>query len=89
MQRLVRLRVSGLREVDGRGEVMEKKLSDYQVDVSVSASAISRGYPWECACGEMHRSFESARNCRKCRQYLVDFNDRSDPIDLRTLLGGE
>lgn len=83
MQRLVRLRVSGLREV------MEKKLSDYQVDVSVSASAISRGYPWECACGEMHRSFESARNCRKCRQYLVDFNDRSDPIDLRTLLGGE
>ena len=89
MQRLVRLRVSGLREVDGRGEVMEKKLSDYQVDVSVSASAISRGYPWECACGEMHRSFESARNCRKCRQYLVDFNDRSDPIDLRTLVGGE
>ena len=32
---------------------------------------------------------EIARNCRKCRQYLVDFNDRSDPIDLRTLLGGE
>ena len=60
---------------------MENKLSDYQV------SAISRGYPWECACGELHRSLESARICRKCRQYLVEFNDRSAPIDLRTLLG--
>ena len=66
---------------------MNKKLSDYQVDVIVSAPAISRGYPWECACGEMHPSFESARNCRKCQRYLVDFNDRSDPIDLRKLLG--
>jgi hypothetical protein len=53
---------------------MDKKLSDYQVDVIVSAAAISRGYPWECACGEMHRSLESARNCRKCQRYLVDFN---------------
>ena len=34
---------------------MNKKLSDYQVDVIVSAPAISRGYPWECACGEVGR----------------------------------
>jgi hypothetical protein len=66
---------------------MNKKLSDYQVDVIVSAPAISRGFPWECACGEMHRSFESARMCRKCQRYLVDYNNRSAPIDLRKLLG--
>lgn len=68
---------------------MENKLSDYQVEEYIISSAISRGYPWECACGEFHRSLESARICRKCRQYLVDFNDRSAPIDLRTLVGGE
>lgn len=63
-------------------EANKMVFSDYQVD------AIARGYPWECACGELHRSLESARICRKCRQYLEDFNDRSDPVDLRTLQSG-
>lgn len=55
------------------------KLSDYQLN------AINRGFPWECACGELHRSYEGARGCRKCRQYLIDIDDRPDPVDLRTL----
>lgn len=54
-------------------------LSDFQLN------AINRGYPWECACGELHRSYESAKGCRKCRQYLVEFHERQDPVDLRTL----
>ncbi len=55
-------------------------------NTSFHLSAISRGYFWECACGEIHRSRESATGCRKCRQYLIDFNDRSPPVDLRTLI---
>jgi hypothetical protein len=56
------------------------KLSQYQID------AINRGYSWECACGEIHRTLHNAKLCRKCRQYLVDFLDRSDPVNLSTLI---
>jgi hypothetical protein len=47
--------------------------------------AISEGYFWECACGEIYRTRENACVCRKCREYLVDFHDRSAPVDLRTI----
>ena len=30
------------------------------------------GYPVGCACGEDHRTIESAASCRKCQQYLAD-----------------
>ena len=56
------------------------KLSQYQIN------AINRGYSWECACGEIHRTLQSAKICRKCRQYLVDFLDRSEPVNLSTLM---
>ena len=42
------------------------KLEEYQVE------AIKRGYVYECACGEIHRTFDGAIVCRKCRDYLED-----------------
>jgi len=48
-------------------------------------NAISRGFFWECACGEIYQTRENACICRKCRVYLVDFHNRSAPVDLRTL----
>lgn len=29
-------------------------------------------YAWECACGELHRTAQSAVKCSKCRQYVAD-----------------
>ena len=58
---------------------MEANLTQYQID------AIASGYPWECDCGELHRTREQAVICRKCRQYCMDYFNRSNPIDLRTL----
>jgi len=49
------------------------KLAQYQID------AIKRGYHWECSCGEIHRTEQSARICRKCI-------DRDQPVDLRKFL---
>jgi hypothetical protein len=34
------------------------------------AQAVAEGFPWECPCGEMHRTGEAAATCRKCREYL-------------------
>jgi ribosomal protein L37AE/L43A len=47
--------------------------------------AMSKGYFFECTCGEIHRTAESAWGCRKCRSYLwdEDFADRT-VTDLRT-----
>jgi hypothetical protein len=28
-------------------------------------------FPWECECGEWHRTSTSALMCRKCRDYLL------------------
>jgi len=54
-------------------------LKDYQV------SAIARGYPFECDCGEIFKTSTAAWGCRKCRKYLAseDFESRS-VVDLRT-----
>ena len=38
-------------------------LSDYLV------RAIADGYVFECSCGELHNTFNSAKHCRKCRVY--------------------
>jgi hypothetical protein len=51
----------------------QMKLAQYQID------AIKRGYHWECSCGEIHRTEQSARICRKCI-------DRDQPVDLRKFL---
>lgn len=48
--------------------------------------SIASGYCWECACGERFRTRENAVSCRKCRDYLLDFDNREDPVDLRTFL---
>lgn len=53
-----------------------KPLSQYKLD------AIGNGYVWECACGELYRTREHACTCRKCREYLVDFYNREDPINI-------
>lgn len=34
--------------------------------------AAEKGYSFECPCGELHRTYSSAKHCRKCRQYLID-----------------
>lgn len=34
-------------------------------------SALANGYRFECHCGELHRSYASATQCRKCRKYLT------------------
>lgn len=49
------------------------------------AEAIANGFFWECDCGEIHRTEQGARNCRKCRDYLMenDFYNRADPVDIR------
>lgn len=52
-------------------------------------AAVERGYPWQCSCGEMHRTESSARACRKCRDYLVRFEDRDPPRDLREVADAE
>jgi hypothetical protein len=49
------------------------KLYPHQID------AVKNGYFFECACGEIHRTEQSARICRKCI-------DRDQPIDLRKFL---
>lgn len=50
------------------------------------ASSIADGFFWECACGEIYRTQQSAKICRKCRDYLLedDFFNRTDPVDIRT-----
>ena len=32
-------------------------------------NAVARGYRFECPCGELLRTVELARTCRKCRKY--------------------
>ncbi len=32
-------------------------------------NAIARGYFYECSCGELFATVESAQSCRKCRTY--------------------
>ena len=32
-------------------------------------NAIAGGYRFECSCGELYKSVESAQACRKCRTY--------------------
>ena len=56
------------------------KLYPHQID------AVKNGYNWECACGEIHRTEQGARICRKCVNYLVDYNNRENPIDLRKFI---
>lgn len=56
------------------------KLYPHQID------AVKNGYFFECACGEIHRTEQGARICRKCVKYLVDYHDREDPIDLRKFI---
>jgi len=50
-------------------------------------AAVERGYPWQCSCGEMHRTESSSRACRKCRDYLAE--DRDPPRDLREVADAE
>lgn len=54
-------------------------MSDYIRD------AILRGYVWECACGELYRHEQHANTCRKCRDYLIDHEDRPRAVNLSTL----
>jgi hypothetical protein len=49
-------------------------------------ASIAEGFPWECACGEHLRTYEAAINCRKCYKYVVDYEDREEPVDLRKFL---
>jgi uncharacterized protein (DUF983 family) len=56
--------------------------ADYQIE------AIAKGHHWECPCGELFKEYSHAKQCRKCRKYLVDFDDRDEPVDLR-LVGGK
>lgn len=44
--------------------------------------AVAMGHKWECSCGELYRSFEAARSCRKCDDYLVDQSRWSEPVDV-------
>ncbi len=55
---------------------------------SYQIQAVNRGYYFECACGEIHRTLDSAKLCRKCRSYLVDHPQirRVDPVDLRKFM---
>jgi len=41
-------------------------------------------WPWECACGERHKTSGSALACRKCRVYVPD-----EPVSATNLLTGE
>ena len=34
--------------------------------------AIARGYRFECSCGELSKSVEIAKACRKCRTYAPE-----------------
>ena len=34
-----------------------------------TVNAIARGYFYECSCGELFLTVESAQSCRKCRTY--------------------
>lgn len=43
--------------------------------------AVVMGHKWECSCGELYRSFDAARICRKCRDYLVNPSDWREPVD--------
>ncbi len=36
---------------------------------SFGARMIANGYPFECACGEHHKTAQSAIQCSKCRVY--------------------
>ena len=56
------------------------KLEEYQIE------AVNRGFCFECACGEIHRTFNNAVSCRKCRDYLEDHHNRVDPVDLRKFM---
>ena len=56
------------------------KLEEYQIE------AVNRGFCFECACGEIHRTFTNAVSCRKCRDYLEDHHNRVDPVDLRKFM---
>jgi hypothetical protein len=57
------------------------KLADYQIE------AIANGFSWECACGELFREMVQAKNCRKCRKYLVEYNGRAAPTNLAPTAG--
>ena len=35
-------------------------------------SAAKDGFIWECSCGELYRTEQAARCCRKCRYYTPD-----------------
>ena len=37
---------------------------------SYIVKAIANGYNFECSCGELYKSMEVARACRKCRTYV-------------------
>lgn len=50
-------------------------------DAHVTES-IEMGYPFECTCGEHHRTAASAIHCRKCRVYAE--GEPRTATDLRT-----
>lgn len=61
--------------------IKTRDLFDYERD------AILMGYPWACACGEMHKSRRNAVLCRKCREYLYEHDSRREP-QLLSLIEG-
>lgn len=46
-------------------------------------NSISRGFCFECSCGEVFRTPEAAKSCRKCRSYCV-FGYCTHVVDVRT-----
>jgi hypothetical protein len=45
--------------------------------------AIARGYRFECSCGELSKSVEIAKACRKCRTYAPE-SSCTEVYDLST-----
>ena len=35
-------------------------------------AAAKEGFVWECSCGELFRTADAARTCRKCRYYAPE-----------------
>ena len=49
----------------------QARLDDLRAAFQAEADRREREtFPWDCGCGERHRSEANAMGCRKCRKYL-------------------
>lgn len=51
-------------------ETMDKATKPAAPDYIVAAA--KEGFVWECSCGELFRTADAARTCRKCRYYAPE-----------------